>query len=616
MRNVFKYLVDKGTEEANLVDKMIVSAFLSINKIKVSKNKLLRRLSILPKSKHYLDLLEFIAIIEAEVIDFNFEKLIEIFEFIISPSDRVVNGAVYTPVAIRTYIVEKAFASFDGNIERLRSADISCGCGGFLLSMTEKIRELTNISYYDIYRDIIFGIDIAEYSVNRSKILLSLNALCNGEDRELFEFNIYTGNSLIFDWRAESAVIAENNGFDIIVGNPPYVCSRNMDEQTREQVQQWEVAHSGHPDLYIPFFQIGLENLNANGILGYITVNTFIKSINGRALRNYFSNRGTNVMLLSFGGEQVFADRNTYTCICFLRNGPAEVNFLRTTSDKIDHIDLNNLQTFHYNELNHQDGWSLVNSQQLVDFINTVERTGTPFKDLYNTKNGIATLMNDVFKFKPIKTDEQFHYLEDAGMIFPIEIGVCKSIINANKVKVEEDLERLIEQIIFPYNEKTEIISKEQMKSDYPKAYTYLKTKKDLLSTRDKGKRKYEAWYAFGRRQSMDINKYKLFFPHICDRPRFVLCKDKDLLFYNGMAIVSNDLEELMVIKRIMESDLFFKYIKNTTKDYTSGYISMSRNYLKNFGVVQLDEQQKAVFLASDDPQFMLNEIYGIMDLV
>jgi adenine-specific DNA-methyltransferase len=612
MKNVFKYLVDKGAIDAHLVDQMIVSAFLNINNIRVEHNHLIKDLIILPKSKYSSDLQKFISVINHDVTDFNFEKLIEIFEFVISPSDKIVNGAVYTPEKLRDYIVKKALDAYNGEIETLKTADISCGCGGFLLSVSEQIKTLTNLSYFDIYRDFIYGVDIAEYSVNRSRILLSLNAIWKGEDREAFEFNIFTGNSLIFDWRAESDAIAENGGFDVIVGNPPYVCSRNMDQQTLDQLTNWEVASSGHPDLYIPFFQIGIENLSQGGILGYITVNTFMKSINGRSLREYFQREEINLTLLNFGGEQVFRDRNTYTCICLISRGDPMVKYIRTTSNDIEQIDLNQIYRFYYEDLNHHDGWNLVNDRNTEDFINAVERVGLPFKDLYNTKNGIATLKNDVYKFRPIDEDEHFFFMADNSNIFPIEKEICRSIINANKIKSEEDIINNIEKIIFPYDTNTNIIREKEMKKRFPMAYKYLTNKKKILATRDKGKRKYEEWYAYGRRQSMDILANKLFFPHICDRPIFIICEIQDLLFYNGMAIVSEDLKKLKIIKKIMESDLFYRYISSTTKDYASGYISMSRNYLKNFGVFQFSESEEEDLLNSGNPDDLLKQFYNI----
>lgn len=590
------------------VDRLLISAFIVLNNVEINHNRMLKDYLIQTTDDDFESLTVFANFLQ----HIDFEHLIELFEFVVSPSDKVINGAVYTPDYIREYIVSNCLNMFPGQLDNVRTADISCGCGGFLLAVTQQLRELTGRTLFEIFRDNIYGIDIAEYSIQRTKLLLCLFAVTVGEDIERFQFNLYVDNSLSFDWRGVCPEILGNDGFDIIIGNPPYVCSRNMDQETLIQVQEWEVAGTGHPDLYIPFFQIGLELLNVQGVLGYITVNTFIKSINGRALRAYFERENISLTLLNFGGEQVFADRNTYTCICFLRKGIGGINYIRTESSALAEIDLDNLHRFEYRDLNNQDGWTLVNDQNMLDFLNVVENTGLPFKDLYNTKNGIATLKNDVYKFRPVRSDENFHYLNDGVSIFPIERAICKRIVNANKIKVIDDIERLMEQIIFPYDLNTNLIAEELMATEYPNAFAYLETKRQILATRDKGARTYEAWYAYGRRQSMDIHAYKLFFPHICERPTFVICEEQDLLFYNGIALISNNLRELIVIKKVLESDLFFKYITNSTKDYASGYISMSRNYLKNFGIYQFSDEQKQELLALDDVNQYLEELYQV----
>ena len=607
-KEIFKYIKDYSTE-TRPINRLLVSSFVLKNNLKYIKNKFLKEFIIEETiGKEFDCLMGFLSLVST---NFNIEDLIELFEFVISPSDKIVNGAVYTPKYIREYIVKECLKQTNKSISKIKAGDISCGCGGFLLTVASNIQKKTKKSFKDIFIENIYGIDITGYSILRAKILLTIFALLNGEDEE-FEFNLKIGDSLAYSWAEASLDVSKNKGFDIIVGNPPYVASRNMDLNTLALLSNWEVTKSGHPDLYIPFFQIGFENLNKKGILGFITVNTFIKSINGRALREYFANMNINLSILSFGGEQVFQARNTYTCICFLKQGNGQINFIRTKSNEIVNLDLKTLNQFNYNDLNHHDGWNLVNDQPLVDFINKIENTGLPFKNLYETKNGIATLKNNVYKFKPDHSDEEFYYLNDQKSLFPIEIGICKKIINANKLKTVADIDRLAEQIIFPYDEQTKIISEHVMKANYPKAYAYLQTKKEVLAKRDKGQGEYEAWYAYGRRQSMDIHAYKLFFPHICERPKFVICEEMDLLFYNGISIVSSDLEELKVIKRVMESEVFFKYISNSTKDYASGYISMSRNYLKNFGVYQFSKAQKKTLLYEDNVEGFLEKIYGI----
>jgi hypothetical protein len=95
------------------VDRLIISAFLELNKLKLKKNKLLKEYSIKIENKEeYSSLLEFVSIIYSETKLFGFEELIELFEFVISPADRIINGAIYTPQNIRTFIVLEAFKKF------------------------------------------------------------------------------------------------------------------------------------------------------------------------------------------------------------------------------------------------------------------------------------------------------------------------------------------------------------------------------------------------------------------------------------------------------------------------------------------------------------------------
>lgn len=606
-KNIINFLNTHNTNTTT-INSLIVSNFLLFNKIKNVKNQLISSLNIDSKSEIKSLLDEFISIGSIE----SFEDLIESFEFVISPSHKILNGAVYTPKFIREYIVEKSIKKTKVATGKLKIGDISCGCGGFLITAAKYLKINTKKTYSSIYSENIFGIDVESYSIERTEILLTLFAILEGEDKRDFKYNLVVGNSLDYSWREKNSQIEKSNGFDVIVGNPPYVCSRNMDSRTLKLLKDIEVSSSGHPDLYIPFFQIGIENLNPKGVLGYITVNTFLKSVNGRALRNYFSKNKVNLIIMNFGGEQLFKDRNTYTCLCFISFEKPLVSYVRTSSDNIEKIDLNTIETFRYENLDNIDGWNLVNDFETSNFIKKIEKIGAPFGKLYQTRNGIATLKNEVYKFKPIREDGKYYYIKKKKIEYPIEKAICRNIINANKVKEEGDIERLLEKIIFPYDANLKIINEKTLIKKFPKTYSYFLDMKIELATRDKGKGSYEEWFAYGRRQSMDINKFKLFFAHISKRPRFVLCEDRDLLFYNGISIISDDVSELLLIKKILESDIFFKYISHTTKDYSSGYISMSKNYIKKFGVVKLNELQKNQILLDEYVENYLRELYGL----
>ena len=82
---------------------------------------------------------------------------------------------------------------------------------------------------------------------------------------------------------------------------------------------------------------------------------------------------------------------------------------------------------------------------------------------------------------------------------------------------------------------------------------------------------------AFGRTQSLTLPRYKLFFPKFANKPlRCTICDDSKLLLYNGLAFVNDDDRKLRILKSVIESELFWHYIKANGKPYASGYYSLS----------------------------------------
>lgn len=603
MKNAFKYLSQYSAIPKD-VDRLIISAFLEINKLKPQNNQLLKSYSIDKKEREeYISLIEFVAVIEGETAKFRFEELIELFEFVISPADRIVNGAIYTPEKIRTYIVSEAFGKILDHNTLLKISDIACGCGGFLFNACIELKNRTGKSYSEIYENNIFGLDIQEYSVNRTKLLLSLLALQSGEDIEEYEFNLFQGDSLDFDWTTK---ITDFKGFDIILGNPPYVCARNLDTESKEKLKNWEVCKSGNSDLYIPFFQIAIENLAVNGILGFITMNSFFKSLNGRALRGYFQRKELAVSIIDFGSEQVFKSKNTYTCICFIEN--KNQNFILYSNSESNN--LKGRQSFkrvNYKTLDSKKGWNLKDHKT----ISKIEAIGIPFGELFQTRHGIATLKNDIYIFRPVDEDDNYFYLKN-GSLYKIEKGICNDIVNSNKLSREISLSNLKEKVIFPYDTqvKPNLLCEEVVKDKYPEAYKYFREKKNILDQRDKGKGKYENWFAFGRTQSLEKIKNKMFFPKYSDRtPNFIINSDVDLLFYNGLAVVGSSEKDMVIIKKIMESSVFWYYIKTTSKPYSSNYFSLNGNYIRNFGVCDLNDIETE-FIINETNQEILNKFF------
>ncbi|NHQ68470.1 Eco57I restriction-modification methylase domain-containing protein, partial [Elizabethkingia miricola] len=580
MKEATKYLSQKCNTDPWFVDRLIISAFLYINQIQLTSNRLLLEYCIQENDEDFENLTEFVETINNIKNEFVIEDLIELFEFVISPSDRIINGAIYTPSEIRDYIVRQTLRNNANILNEVTIADISCGCSGFLYTTAKELRRRTRNTYQHIFQNQIFGLDIQEYSVIRSRLLLSLLALSEGEDVEEFHFNLHQGDALLFNW---DEFYPGFDGFQIIVGNPPYVSARNLDKNAKENVKLWEVCSTGNPDLYIPFFQIGYENLAPNGVLGFITMNTFFKSLNGRALRSYFEENRATVRIIDFGTLQIFKSKSTYTCICFLEN--VEQNFVEyyKSIEKELPTNENQYSRINYQNLNAKNGWNL-NDHEIIS---RLEAIGKPFGEKYKTRHGIATLKNDIYIFKPVDEDENFFYLQN-GNRYPIEKGICKDILNSNKLSRDINFDSVKEKVLFPYDNevKPKALEEELLREQFPNAYEYLQIKRNILSGRDKGNGEYEKWFAFGRTQSLEKVTNKLFFPKFSDKtPKYLISDDVDLLFYNGQAIIGHSDEEMRLIKKILESRLFWYYIKTTSKPYSSAYYSLNGTYIKNFGI-------------------------------
>ena len=592
-QSIFIYLKRNGLSTIQIVNKLFVSAFLRHYGIVPRNNILLQEFYIKDNRQEEVILQDFIVQLNVNGCTYSLEELTQLFEFVISPSDRKVTGAIYTPYYIRKKIVDEVIEGLTIDVLRKkRFADISCGCGGFFLTIAQILHERCGKSYYDIFKDNIFGIDIQNYSIERTKLLLSLMALLDGEDCN-FQFNLYVANTLSFDFSKIGLL-------DIIVGNPPYVCARNMTDESRELLDKWTVASAGNSDLYIPFFQIAIENIVDGGKIGLITMNSFLTSLNGRALRSYFKDTSYNIKIVDFRGYQVFHGKRTYTCLFFLiKEKSATVKYFSNPSGSVQDQDFN-YEMFEYCNLDSNRGWKF-NKFQVTRYI---ENVGIPLGEFCKTRHGIATLCNKVYVFQPIRTKNATFIFEKNGIELEIEKDICRPIVNSNKFNSDVDLNDIIEYIIYPYfiNSlgKAEIIDEEVLQTQFPLAYRYLKSRKDILEMRDKGNtNKYPAWYAFGRSQSLIMPKYKLFFPKIANRPlHCVICDDASLLLYNGISFVSEEKNRILLLKKVLESNYFWNYVVANSKPYSSNYYSLNGVNIMHFGIPCFTQEQIKILLS------------------
>lgn len=587
-QHIFPFLKRNLTQEPFLINRIFVSLFIIYNKVS-TYNSFISRYIIRNDDEDYEELKKVIDYFDKQLLgQLILEDMIKLFEFVISPSDRVVTGAIYTPDNIRKRILENCLGNRQ-DLSSVRVADIACGCGGFLMDVAKYIHKKTGKSYHRIYQENIYGIDIQSFSIERCKILLNLLAISEGESID-FEFNLLNTDTLNFHMKGWNPSF---RNFDVVVGNPPYVCGRNMEDGTKEKTKMYDVCYSGSTDLYIPFFQIAVEMLKVDGVMGYITMNSFLKSLNARELRKFFMDNGFEIKIIDFRGYQMFQGKSTYTCLFFLRK--TQTGMLHYYCD--EKAELKNQVKFsaiQYSMLDADKGWNL-NDYKIS---NTIESVGIPLAKYCQSRHGIATLSNKTYIFSPIREDDDFFYLETSDVVYSIEREICKDIINSNKLNSDKSLDDIKHKVIFPYqilDGKAVLIDEDDMRRNFPMAFAYLASQKEVLAGRDKGKgRDYPVWYAYGRTQSLIMPAVKMFFPKIANKPlRCVIVNDPNLWLYNGMAFVGDDERKMEVLQKILESRIFWNYVVANSKPYSSGYYSLNGANIKNFGIPYFTENEE-----------------------
>lgn len=540
---------------------------------------------------------------------FTLKALETCFQHLFSSDIKRERGVVYTPTYIIDYIVDYVVTR-----EGL-TCDVSCGSGGFLIQAAKKLQALTGKGIVDVLENYIYGCDISPDSINRAKILLSLLAEDAGYSKEIIQFHLVNGNSLLMNWFDEFPQLKLNKGFDFIIGNPPYVKIQNMDHQSRELIpKRWSTVGQGSHNLYIPFLQAGAELLNNNGKLGYIVYSMYFKSIASRALREYLQTRKLVERIVDFGELQIFDYVQTYTCLTFLNKGGTsyiEYAYLNHTHE------LRNpeITKIYYSDLDPRK-WRLLTKQDYVN-IQRIEQSGLRLNQIADISTGIATLKDSLYSIDSASTVGDYYIKIYSGKRYRIEKDITREFIKVSDFANSCEMRKNTRRIIYPYSsdQRAVIMEENYLKKEYPNAYNYLCAIRGELEGRDKGEKKYDTWYAYGRSQGLNNIGKKLLTPTFSNGPRFMLCENESTLFCNGYAITLKDAKQrciddffgtksyydIYTLCRLLNSKIMDYYIKKTSYVIQGGYYCYQKQFIETFGLPAMTQKDYHTFLSCSD---------------
>ncbi|MDT8339757.1 MAG: DNA methyltransferase, partial [Sulfurimonas sp.] len=249
-------------------------------------------------------------------------------------------------------------------LTNLKILDPACGSGAFLNQALEfLINEHTLVRDmllpfedltlgYEIEKEILehnlYGVDINEDAVEIAKLSLWLRTAHKGRELTKLADKIKCGNSLIDDktvaenafvWEEEFAEVFVQGGFDVVIGNPPYVDSESMTKFYKDErkwiAKKYKTA-VGNWDIFIPFVELGLSLLKNSRYLSFIIPNKILSANYGTTLREYINENYSLNEIFDLSVNNVF-EIDVYPVIVSL-NKETQVSNIKISYQKDEEV--------------------------------------------------------------------------------------------------------------------------------------------------------------------------------------------------------------------------------------------------------------------------------------
>jgi hypothetical protein len=527
----------------------------------------------------------------------------------------------------------------------LKILDPACGSGAFLnqtldflvaehrrvnalianISGAEAEAE-TNNDDKQILENNIFGVDINDESAEIAKLSLWLRTAQRGRTLSDLSNNIKCGNSLIdapeiagdkaFDWNAEFAEIMQNGGFDVVLGNPPYVrlqgLKANYEKESNFYQQNYKAATANY-DIYALFIEKSLSLINPNGKISYILPHKFLISEFGAGVRGLLAEGQFVEEILHFGSAMVFAEASTYTCILTLSKGNEKMRFLQAKPDEIT-VPLN-FQLIGYENLNGEK-WNL-NTGNVSAILDKLNRQPLRVSDVFaKIFQGIATSADDIYFIQgSAKGNTVTGYSKALDKEVVLELGALKPLLKGEDVSKYKYLENQ-KFVIFPYqlqDGKASPMTEEYIQNNFPLTHAYLKANEKFLRGREN--RRFDndkEWFLFSRGQGISgVEQPKIIMREISFGTSLTF--DNRNFYHNttSYSLIKKDTvqEDYKFWLAILNSKLMWYFLKNTGNELRGGYFRFQPRYVAPFPLPQLsDLSQQDIFIAKADEMLAFNK--------
>lgn len=522
------------------------------------------------------------------------------------------------------------YQAYEQVLSTIKVLDPACGSGAFLTQVFDYLygewktlrEELTNLTTplqtrlidelnpfgnglrdeWKIKKSIVlnnlYGVDLNPESVEITKLSLWLKTANRTESLADLTDNIRQGNSIVsqkkyagddaFDWQVSFEPILRQGGFHIVLGNPPYFSlSRN-----KEWVPYFEKGgystYVKSTDIYVLFYELGVQMLAPKGYLYFITSNSWLRSTYGEPLHKYLRANTQPIMLVDIQDKQVFKDATVESCILGLKKDnyhkPLRVTRLRNLEHSESLGAYIKQRSFEY-EVPDGKPW-VIEDAGVSRLMEKIEKTGAKLGELeVEINRGFLTGFNDAFiidaatRAKLISKD-------------PNSADIIKPILRGRDISAYSFIDPGLYIIATFPSLHLDIES-------YPAVKKHLLSfgKRRLEQSGREGSRKKTSHLWFETQDSIaywqEFDKPKIIWGELSDKPKFTLDTNGYLVLNTVFFLTGEDLPFYLGILNSKLSVWYFHLIGTTTGMGTNRWLKYK---IELFPIATASKKDKADF--------------------
>lgn len=461
---------------------------------------------------------------------------------------------IFTPEKYANKLLE--YAGYKKNLFGKKILENSCGDGEILKVIVNRyINSLLKMKTLD---EIKFGLENDIYGIELDKehystCLKNLDMIAGTYGIRNVNWKVFNENALKKEW---------DKKFDYIIGNPPYISYKDINDTIRKELKEkYTSCKKGKFDYYYAFIEESLNCLSSFGKFVYLIPNSIFKNEFGEELRKIILPSLSKIV--DYKSHKIFKNVSTTSAILICDKRKKKKSML--------YFDYENKNQIKILKENLNKKWIFVEEKN-----DLLKDNFKKFGDYFKVSMGVATLSNKSFIINDYKEDEIYVYKN--GM--KIEREILKRGASPSGMKKGKN-----ELIIFPYKyieDKLYKFSEEEFGTLFPEAKNYLLHHYEALMERDADSS--AKWFEYGRSQALQyLNTDKLILSTLITNRVETYILNDTYIPYSGIYIIAKSKLPLKLAQQILESQEFYKYIKNVGKNASGKTIMITAKDINNY---------------------------------